>query len=291
MVDRVRHAQPDVDIDIEILGQVRAVVCDPAAAIAHINAAAADLRATCPNPQPSTTTCGIGFEPGALSGFAGRSDSRTRSEFHAEVDNFEAAAIKAVEDVRDAVVATSPGFSVRVTNKTKRSLDDVEVVIHLDPPIDVVDHDDKITGDLLAERPRKWEPEPFSIPGLSQPLHPSPVPAVARSSDGQWLDGSRRARGCRLDLVVNVGHLRPKRSVDTDARVRADIPGRPRRYIMRAICSQESGSARPAPTGCRRHGSAAAAHTRTGRASPDARRSGGLCVDRRHPDRSLICGG
>lgn len=211
MVDRVRHAQPDIDIDIEILGQVWAVDCDPVAAIAHIKAAAADLRATCPNPPPSTTTSGIGFAVGALSGFAGRSDSRSRNEFHAEVDNFETAAIEAVDDVRDMAMATVPGFSVRVTNKTKRSLDDVEVVIHLDPPVDVVDQDDKISGDLLPERPRRWGPEPFSIPGLSQPVYPSPdLPAA----DG-WIRVDDREDG-GVDLVVDVGHLRPLNTVDTD---------------------------------------------------------------------------
>ena len=216
MVDRVRHAQPSVDIDVEIRGEVWAVGFDPAAAIAHIHKAADDLRATCQIPPTSTTPSGIGFARGALSGvaisgFAGRSDSRSRSEFYAEADNYETEAIRAIEDVHDAIVATAPGFSVRVTNKTKRSLNDVEVTIHLDPPVDVVDHDNEILRGLLPPRPRKWGPEPLSIPGMRQPFHPSPdLPAV----DG-WMRVDERADG-GLDLVVDVGHLRPLSTVETD---------------------------------------------------------------------------
>ncbi|MBP2527328.1 ATP-binding protein (plasmid) [Rhodococcoides fascians] len=221
MVDRVHHAQPAVDIDIEILGKGWVVGCDPAAAIEHIRDAAADLRTTCPNPPTgSTTTQLIDFIDGVpLTVSVPDRESRSRIEFHAEIDSYEAAAIEAVEEVRAAVVATVPGFSVRVTNKTKRSLDDVEVVIHLDPPVDVVAHVDKISGDQLPERPRKWGRERFRIPGLREPFYPSPdLPAV----DG-WMGVVGREDG-GLDLAVDVGHLRPLCSVDTDVEFVLTLP-------------------------------------------------------------------
>ncbi|OZE37510.1 hypothetical protein CH259_11690 [Rhodococcus sp. 05-2254-4] len=218
MLNRVRHAQPAVEVDVQILGSVWAVGFDPSAAIAHIHDAVSDLRSSCPSPPTSTTTggTGIGFASGALSslamsGFAGRNDSRSRNEFQAEVDNYEAASIAAVDDVRGAVVTTAPGFSVRVINKTKRSLDDVEVVIHLDPPFDVVDHDDEIATDLLPMQPRKWGPEPLIIPRMLEPFYPAPAnPAI----DG-WIRVEQRTDG-GLDLVVDVGHLRPMKTVETD---------------------------------------------------------------------------
>jgi hypothetical protein len=218
MLDRVRHAQPAVDVDVQILGSVWAVGFDPSAALALIHDATDALRSSCPSRPTSTTTTsgtGIGFPPGALSNmamseFIGRYDSRSKSEYQAEMDAYEAAAITAVEDVRDAFVATLQGFSVRVTNKTKRSLEDVEVVIHLDPRFDAVGHDDEIATDLLPPQPRKWGPEPFSIPTMREPFYPAPAdPAIYG-----WTRVEQRADG-GLNLVVDVGHLRPMKTVET----------------------------------------------------------------------------
>ncbi|MDJ0004812.1 hypothetical protein QM616_18985 [Rhodococcus fascians] len=218
MLNRVRHAQPAVEVDVQILGSVWALSFDPSAAIVHIHDAVVDLQSSCPRPPtPNTTSgAGIGFASGALSslamsGFAGQNDPRSRSEFQAEVDGYKAASITALVDVVDAVVATAPGFSVRVTNKTKRSLDDVEVVIHLDPPFDLVDHDDDVAADLLPTQPRKWGPEPFVIPTMLDPFYPAPFhPAIdGISRVEQRADGG-------LDLLVNVGHLRPMKTVEID---------------------------------------------------------------------------
>lgn len=215
MIERVRQAQPAVDIEVELVGHVYAVSFDRAAAVEHIRDAAGELRMTCPSP-PASATRGIGFAPGALpgalSGFAGRTDSRSRAQFHAEVDRYEAAAIAALDDVHDAIMAAVPGIAVRVTNKTTLDLHDVEVVIHLDPPYEVIDHHDEIPSGLLPERPREWGPDPITIPGLTRPIDMSAFTPGAPGSG--YFDVTDRDDG-GVDLVVNIGHLRPRRAVTT----------------------------------------------------------------------------
>ena len=68
---------------------------------------------------------------------------------------------------QDAVVEALPGFVVRVTNKTKRALEGVEVVIQLDPPVGAVKHNETayVSRKLLPDRPRKRGPDPLPFAG------------------------------------------------------------------------------------------------------------------------------
>lgn len=273
MIDRVRNAQPAVDIEVELVGHVWAVPYDPATAVEHIRVTAEDLRMTCPSPPTSTTTRGIGFAPGAvpgaLTGFAGRTDSRSRAQFHAEVDRYEAAAIAALDDVHDAIRKTASGIAVRVTNKTTLDLHDVEVVIHLDPPYDVIDHNDVIPSDLLPDPPREWGPEPLTIPGLTRSIDTSAFTPAA--PDSGWFDVTDRDGG-GVDLTVNIGHLRPRRTVTTpdDAYV-LTVPvehtatAMPARWSMTAsgIHKQFTGDIEPVPTVSRDVGEVVARYVAT----------------------------
>ncbi|MEH6793383.1 MAG: ATP-binding protein [Rhodococcus sp. (in: high G+C Gram-positive bacteria)] len=271
MLNRVRHAQPAVEVDVQIQGSVWAVSFDPSAAVAQIHDAAGDVRSSCPRPptSPATSGTGIGFASVALSslampGFADRNDSRSRNEFQAEVDNYEAASIAAVEDVCDAVVAMSPGFSVRVANKTKRSHEDVEVVIHLDPPFDVVDHDDEIAADLLPMQPRKWGPEPLVIPRMLEPFYPSP----AHTAIAGCRRVEQRADG-GIDLMLDFGHLRPMRTVEIDdLQFVLIVPAEGAQTVMRArwsmtardVHDQFTGDVAPVPVNGRDVSDAVARH-------------------------------
>lgn len=208
MIDRVRDAQPDVDIDVQIVGEVRAVAFDPTKATALIGNDADSLRATCPAPSSPTS-----FEAMRIAAAAtiGR-DARTRRGFHDEVDRYASDAAAALEEVREAMTAILPGFCVRVVNNTKLDLHDVEVVIHLDAPYDVVNHSDEVDKDLLPDRPREWGPEPLVLPGRRPTIDPTSY--LPPAGFNGWIDVTERDNG-EIDLVVDIGHLRPRGTVTT----------------------------------------------------------------------------
>ena len=107
---------------------------------------------------------------------------------------------------------TASAIAVRVTNKTTLDLHDVEVVIHLDPPYNVIDHHDEIPSDLLPNPPREWGPEPLTIPGLTRSIDTSAFTPGAFGSG--CFDVTDRDDG-GVDLAVNIGHLRPRGTVTT----------------------------------------------------------------------------
>ncbi|MDV6299166.1 hypothetical protein R3P82_08565 [Dietzia maris] len=157
-----------------------------------------------------------------IAGIAAAEDpeSRSEDEYRAEIDAWGQRFRRAWADAVELFAAHSlPAIEVAVANNTQTFLHDVEVKIHLDEPVLVVDalgdEDGPGWDDLqLPSPPRKWGPVKRELrfgPAYSANLvNPSSfVPDPYSPSDVEWTASDT------VSAEIAVGDLRPKATFQT----------------------------------------------------------------------------
>lgn len=190
MHERARvAAKPQIDLLIEIVGVVRAYDYDSDVTERYIEGRRAALIDALPKPTPPkpptplAVTGSATFSPDAnlsamLAGIAASQGSvfkgpnafgavdpedRTKDEYLAEIDSWEAEFRRELPKLLDeAARCVWPGVVVKVTNATDTYLDEPEVHVHIEGPVEGLSWRSRdelpVPADFLPKPPRRWGP-------------------------------------------------------------------------------------------------------------------------------------
>jgi hypothetical protein len=233
-------AKPVVELDVEMLGEVRSYVYDDNVFEEYIANQRTRLLEALPAPDQGRVlsrselnhlgidTRGIkaamdavSVTQAALSGWIQTSpETRTEDQYRAQIEEWDASVRAAIPAALDKMAASSwPCVAFRVLNKTKAYLEEPEFQLHIEGPVEAMDKEYELKNflDELPRPPRLWGP--ISTSPLASFLSsgiPSPVMPYFPAGGFQKHGVVRYKNGGSVDLTFSMGELRPLQDVTLD---------------------------------------------------------------------------
>jgi len=209
---REAAAAPNVALDIEILGPVRAYTCSSSVLDQYVEERERWLLGHLPKPPPAFDLSGgaslaavmarmseTATASSALGGFLNalsEPENRTEDEYRDEVSKWAGACRSGVVALIDGLVARS-GMSTQfvVRNQTAQFLSGVEIDLHLSGEVEQIPARARSKvrpAGLLPKEPREWGPRPIdygigrsiAFPMESMPASPASGPRATFSNGG-----------------------------------------------------------------------------------------------------------
>ena len=226
---RERGGAPSVDLELSVVGRVRAYTCEPAVLSDYVDSHSRDLLAKLPKPRTPTRFDGTDLAGNSLAAMvaAGMSnidispmmaaltipEERSEDAYRKQVDAWGGACRRALPELIDKFVTQrAPATEFVVKNLTTRYLTDVRVDLHLAGAVEQVEADEResfVAYRYLPREPRPWGPRQrdFGVPGFT-------IPSSAGTTDwsGVRPAGASQAtfrNGGSVDATLEMRELRP----------------------------------------------------------------------------------
>jgi hypothetical protein len=226
---RAAAAAPQVDLSLEVVGTVRSYVWDEAVLDEWLRRKRQWLLDALPKPKTSMSSGPLAnvaaayLAASAASSFLGgaMSDKRSKDDYVAEIDAWEAAVRQELPTLLDEVAGFGwDGVVIRVRNNTDTYLDGPEFRVHIEGPVEALPKRDKLVDllDQLPNPPRRWGPVPYVSSLMAQQNslvrlanYASYVPPTSFHPRHGVV---RFENGGSVDLRFSLEELRP-RAIDT----------------------------------------------------------------------------
>ncbi|WP_433013866.1 AlbA family DNA-binding domain-containing protein [Kribbella sp. CA-294648] len=224
LLQRAEKTSPGAVIEVAIDGSAAAYRCDQSLMIAYINTYKSRLERT------YRLVEGIELPPGKLGMFATglriprvfeEPEDRTLEEYTEQIEQWAQNIRDSWDGMVDAYASVIlPGSQIRVRNASQAFLENLEIEIHLEGPVeaterpyvDSVNPTEVDPTDLLPSPPREWGPR-SKFPA-AYALHPNLPGYTVRPAAGSASVSFRN--GGSVDFLVRLDQLRPERTIEIE---------------------------------------------------------------------------
>lgn len=232
MLQRAANKQPDIDLDIEVLGEVAAVQVDEDILTAWVEQEADRLASQVDGSRKPTPSGGSAFAIAAQGLTAFERDRRSKKEYLEEVEEWRTRSLAdPTAGVVDLLARVAPAIEVRVSNGPRTYLRAVRVEIEIGSDVRAVEWDggeDTVTPNLFPAKPEEWGKSTVAAFSTYRGLSKAAVPVPVSQADPHGVIEIKQPTPC--SLVMTLDDLRPEdiyTSVPNDVILLMFVDGEP----------------------------------------------------------------